>query len=383
MLNKFLVFLGTDYRLTPPQIEHHLPSYLSQKFKIVCFEYPRFKKLFDLILGKNNLIELVNTHLTVFHSFGILPMGRLFTPINWINHNLNFFIFRALLKKSLDDYKIITFTPELGLIIHLPQNPQIIYHILDDYPALSWWKHPLSQIQLNLLEQQLLTKISKIITVSASLSRKYSCYSKKTFIFPTPAEIKKLMKTKAAIPTELDSVKKPVIGFIGTMFDFKIDTDLLTEIVNKFNHISFVFLGKISLKHRKFNALIRHGSNIHYLGFKDDRELGGYIAGFDVCIIPYSTGRYGLAAYPVKIMQYLAFGKPVVTTALPAIKYLADLNLIYWAKNHQEFIKMLNQALHEKKNAAIIEKRIKTALKNDWQPRLKNYLRIIEAKSNR
>jgi len=71
-------------------------------------------------------------------------------------------------------------------------------------------------------------------------------------------------------------------------------------------------------------------------------------------------------------------GKPVVTTALPALKYLRDKNLIYWARNDKEFIKFIQDALLEKKDPKVIKARIEEAKKNSWEKRIKEFISIIE-----
>lgn len=97
-----------------------------------------------------------------------------------------------------------------------------------------------------------------------------------------------------------------------------------------------------------------------------------------MCIIPYVTNDYGQYAYPVKVMEYLSLGKPVVTTAVPSIKYLADKGLIYWSKNDNDFIRNLKSALKEKNQQNLIRKRIVEAKKNDWNIRIKEFVKLVE-----
>src|SRR3989338_11346600 len=174
MKSNILIFLGTNYRQDPPQIEFFLPKYLSQTRKIYCFEYPRFKRLFQLLFRRVTLIEKENSNLIIFHSFAILPYGRTFSVINAINHNMNYVIFNKFFNTDLNQFKVITFTPEISYLKKFLEAQNIIYHILEDYVTLPWWSSNRSQNQFKKLELHLLKKVQKIITVSETLLKKYS-----------------------------------------------------------------------------------------------------------------------------------------------------------------------------------------------------------------
>lgn len=87
---------------------------------------------------------------------------------------------------------------------------------------------------------------------------------------------------------------------------------------------------------------------------------------------------WGHAAYPVKVNQYLAAGKPIVTTALESLRYLHDKKLIYWSKNAREFIQNITQAVSDDMiNTKLVKARIKEGLSNDWSVRIKDFTKIL------
>ena len=201
------------------------------------------------------------------------------------------------------------------------------------------------------------------------------------FLFPTPINLKYLEYKKnkeEVIMKDLVAIPKPMIGFMGTLNDWKINIQLLKKAATKYHLYSFVFVGTINSRSKQLRKLLNSMPNCYHIGYKALNLLPFYISNFDICIIPYKINSYGEYEYPIKIMEYLEFGKSVITTALPSIKYLANKKLIYWAKNDEECIKYIDLALHERRNKKLIQERIDESKKNVWDIKIKEYLHIIE-----
>lgn len=378
----YLIFLGGNYDKQILSTEQYLSIYLSKFTPVICFEYPRFSSLLNVVFKKVSLIEFVSKNLIIYHSFGILPLGRKIFPINFFNHLLNCLLLKFLLKNYLDDTTIISFTPEYSLVNWLLKSKNVIYHILDNYTSLPWWSGIFEKVQFYMLERRMVKIADKIIVVSNTLYGKYKKLNQNSFLFPTPINLKYLeyrKNKKNIILKDIVDLPKPIIGFIGTLNDWKINIHLLKEAVTKYPSYSFVFVGTINSRSKKLRKLLNSMPNCYYLGYKALNLLPFYMSNFNTCIIPYRNNSYGEYAYPIKIMEYLAFGKPAVTTALPSIKYLANKKLIYWAKNEEEFIKYIDSALHEGRNKKLVQERIDESKKNDWNIKIKEYLNIIES----
>lgn len=379
--NNILVFLGTKYNTPISYIEQNLPRYLSNYYKVFCFEYPRFLNLLNILRNKIPLVEYKSNNLIIYHSFGILPLGRTFVIINFINHFINYLLFRILFKKYFLKIRIITFTPEFLFISIFIKNIYTIYHAVDDYSFMPWWSNFFQRMQVNALEKYLLRKVNKIVVVSGTLYKKFAKLHNNVVLFPTPSETDIYLQYKdnpKNIPSDIRNVTKPIIGFIGTIRDYNLDIDLLRKLFRRFSIFSFVFLGVLDNKSKKTGRLIYNTSNCYYLGCKNISQLSSYLAYFDVCIIPYRLNSYGQSAYPVKIMEYLAMGKPVVTSALPSIQYLSDEKLIYWARSDNEFTKYLSKAIREKGDLKLVQKRKEKARENDWNNKIKEVIKLLE-----
>lgn len=378
----FIVLLGSNYRTETgiEGVEQQLPRLLSRYGKVYCFEYPQFKKSLKILNGSFPLFEKIGRNLHIFRSCGLLPYGRSVPYINRLNHVLNYRFFQRVMKTISSPIITIAFTPEVVYLPHLiNRSEKVFYYVTDNYYALPFWSGRGGK-QLSDLESSLLPNLKGIITASYPLVKKYRKLHKNVHLYMTPSSnLKAYAKASRenTIPADLARLPRPIVGFVGSVYDWKIDLPLLVTLLTRYPRYSFVFVGTLQIKNRTRKLLQNYG-NFHFLGFKDIRELPAYIASFDVCMIPYIQNSWGHAAYPVKVNQYLAAGKPIVSTAIESLQYLHDVNLIYWSKNHKEFIGNMGKAVREDmKDKKIVRARIKEGMRNDWSVRIREYMKII------
>jgi glycosyltransferase involved in cell wall biosynthesis len=174
------------------------------------------------------------------------------------------------------------------------------------------------------------------------------------------------------------SYSHPIIGFSGSIYDWKVDINLIINLLKELPNCSFVFTGTVKIKNKLLNRKLFSFLNFHHLGILPINKLQQVMSQFDVCLIPYKINKWSQSAYPVKIMEYLALGKPVVVTNLSSIDYLAKNKIIYRASNELSFINLIKKALNEKFNKNTYKNRIDEAIKNDWKNRIIELINMIE-----
>ncbi len=383
----YLLFLSNPYHDNLAGIEKHLPIYLSKKNNVICFEHPQFLKSYQSLYKKKAVFETISASFTIFHSIGFLPFGRYFSIVNTINYRLNIYLFNYLLvKKKLfeNNYDVITFTPEIVYTIQLLfKYKKIIFYICDNYKGLPYWNSILQRKQYQKIEREILTICDKVIVVSSVLFQKYKNLHHNVNLFPTPSHsdiFYEYSRHKKINPIDIKKISHPIAGFEGNFLDWKINMKFILQLIKTNRLISFVFIGSIQIKNKKLLNELMNLPNVYNLGKKEKlTNLPKYVDQFDVCLIPYCINTWGKSAYPVKIMEYLALGKPVVTTALPSIKNLGERGLIYWSNNNIKFNKNMSRALNEKCSLDLKRRRIAVALKNDWGRRIKQFLKLINA----
>ena len=114
--------------------------------------------------------------------------------------------------------------------------------------------------------------------------------------------------------------------------------------------------------------------NVRYFGKKDYESLAGYVHYFDVCIIPFVVNEVTRATSPVKLFEYMAMEKSVITTKLPeCMKY----DLVNVASDEEEFVSMVRKCWEQRDDVERKERLRQCAWENDWSAKageLKTYL---------
>ena len=90
--------------------------------------------------------------------------------------------------------------------------------------------------------------------------------------------------------------------------------------------------------------------NIHYPGSKNYNELPGYISGWDIALIPFAINESTKFISPTKTPEYLAAGKPVISTAIEDVVHpYGDEHLVHIIHSAEEFIKAATEELNNSK----------------------------------
>lgn len=107
---------------------------------------------------------------------------------------------------------------------------------------------------------------------------------------------------------------RPVIGYHGAVATW-FDLGLLAGLVALLPDFEFVVVGPIEAG---LSDRLPAAPNLSWLGSRSSDEIDRYVRGFDVGIIPFVVDEMTEAVTPLKLFEYLASGKPVVSTRLPA-----------------------------------------------------------------
>lgn len=162
-------------------------------------------------------------------------------------------------------------------------------------------------------------------------------------------------------PFGIGELKKPIVGFFGALND-RLDGALLERLAAESNG-SLVLVGP---RYRTAPPL-PSGPNVSMPGPCPYERLPDVLAAFDVAIVPYRTDGDTRYVNPVKILEYFAGGKPVVSTALPDVKWLYGEAAIT-ADDAGEFVSAIRNALEDseaKRNR--IEAGIALARARSWE----------------
>ncbi len=139
-------------------------------------------------------------------------------------------------------------------------------------------------------------------------------------------------------PEDMKGIARPRIGFVGGVDAHTFDPSLFVEVAKRMPEARFVVVGACSLP-RGWCEL----TNVHLLGQKPYDEVAGYMAACDALIMPWNESPWIRACNPVKLKEYLAVGRPVVTTGFDELAHYRGL--VHEARGSEEFASAIGAAL--------------------------------------
>lgn len=153
------------------------------------------------------------------------------------------------------------------------------------------------------------------------------------------------------LPSDMAAIPRPIVGYAGKMQEM-FDVSLMKYVISENPGTSFVFIGQ-KLDSKWVKPLWQY-PNVYYLGDKPYTLLPQYLSAFDVCIIPYSLERQH-GGDPIKFYEYLAMGKPVVTTDIGNVGEFKDYPQVFIAQDTQEFLGGLRFFLKKSQQGKYVE----------------------------
>jgi len=161
-------------------------------------------------------------------------------------------------------------------------------------------------------------KADLMVVTSPTLHDKYINKTKKCVLVPNGFDENLFDGAPKPVPSDLKGIKRPIAGFVGVLFSF-LDYELLYETAKGLSDISFVFVGPTEKSGREGVEKLKTLSNTHFLGRKAKKDIPGYVTNFDICLNPFKVDNVSKAVSPLKIYEYLACGKPVVSTPMEGL----------------------------------------------------------------
>ena len=140
-------------------------------------------------------------------------------------------------------------------------------------------------------------------------------------------------------PEDMRAIPRPRIGFVGGVDSHTFNAELFCEVVKELPEYSFVIVGAISLQDGWCRA-----PNLWLLGKKPYNLIADYMAACDVLIMPWNDNEWIRSCNPVKLKEYLATGRPVVSTPFPELEYYQNQVAV---ATPSEFVKLLRRVVVE------------------------------------
>jgi len=215
--------------------------------------------------------------------------------------------------------------------------------------------------------KSILPKCTWIFSTSPIFNEIYRSYAKQEIEFlPNGVDYNEF--SVSAPKKYFGNHTRKTVGFVGNLFKPETaDFDLLEYVISCYPQVDFILIGATDKEKLKYiNKITDQYDNCYYLGKRKYTEIPGYMSSFDV-LISFKKADFSTHGNDsMKIYQYLATGKPIVSTPVPPADRFADL--IYIASDKFQFAQYLKQALEEN-DLEMRRKRAKAAFENSWAKR--------------
>lgn len=327
---------------------------------------------------KQARVTQATSHLYVYHNPGFLPIsGR------WPLDRMSWSLYKGLLKRTMRelgfDRPIIWVSrPEMGDLMSGFDEALTIYHVVDEY--LSYHRDDVeARKRHQVMERQILAKADVVIVVSESLLKAKRPFNEHTYLVPNGVDYQayaQVLEGHEPPPPDIAQLRRPVIGYSGSI-KTRLDLGLLHHVAAVHPEWSIALVGQVGERGCEVDlARLRGMKNVHFLGRKEIGQVARYVQAFDVCLIPYRVDERAQNASPLKLYDYLALGKPVVSTGFAVATQFGDVVRI--ADDRAAFTQQIEEALCEEDQDLAVQRR-RIAAQNTWENRVDELSRIIES----
>lgn len=276
-------------------------------------------------------------------------------------------------KENGDDFLFWYYTP-MALSFTEQLNPALtVYDCMDE---LSLFKN--APAELKDLEKRLMAKSDVVFTGGNSLYEAKKHQHANIYSFPSSIDKKHFVKARTnkvqpADQTNVDGVK---LGFYGVI-DERFDIELIRAIADARPTWNFMLIGPVLKINR---AHLPQNKNIHYLGQKTYDQLPAYLSGWDIALIPFMLNDSTKFISPTKTPEYLAAGKPVVSTAIrDVVNPYANQKLVHIGSTAEDFINAIELELSTQNKKQWLVKVDTFLSSNSWDNTCESMLTCIQS----
>jgi UDP-galactopyranose mutase len=246
-----------------------------------------------------------------------------------------------------------------------------VYDCMDELSAFKF-AHPL----LKQMEKELLNKADVVFCGGNNLYNAKKTHHRNIYPFPSSIDKKHFGAARhiKQEPADQAAIPSPKFGFYGVI-DERFDIELVREVAEKRPDWHFVLIGPVV---KIDPATLPRRGNIHYLGSKKYSELPAYLSGWDISMISFALNESTQYISPTKTPEYLAGGKPVISTAIKdVVNSYGKHGLVHIINNADEFIETAAKELQVTDKQAWLQEVDRHLANDSWEITVYNMRKLI------
>ena len=251
-------------------------------------------------------------------------------------------LLRTFLREhSISDYLLWYYTPMAMAFTRHLRPRAVVYDCMDELSAFAG-----APASMREREQELLKRADVVFTGGQTLFESKRHSHANVFAFPSSVDVDHFARARVSQPDPDDQkqIPHPRLGFFGVV-DERMDLELLRQVAAARPDWHLVIVGPVV---KIDPSCLPGGANLHYLGAKQYDELPSYLAGWDVALLPFARNDATRYISPTKTPEYLAAGKPVVSTSIrDVVRPYGVTGLARIADDPADFVAAIEAALAE------------------------------------
>lgn len=316
--------------------------------------------------------EKPQENITVYSLPPVLPLFYKSRAVNKLNQlRIASYIRKKMKLHGFEDPILWVYSPvTVDAVDHLPHRC-LVYDCVDRHSAYGGMMDP---ALVDAMEEELAAKCDTVFATAKPLADRLKRCNEKTYFIPNGANYERFSEAgkPQPLPEDMADIPHPIFGFVGALQQC-IEYGYLLSAAKEHPDWHFVLIGKE--KPGVELSELRARKNVHFLGLKPNEQLPQYIAHFDACLNLFAESDLSRDVSPLKFYEYLATGKPIVSTPQPD-QILEFEPLIQIARSEKEFslkcAESLLDALPERNAARNIAGR-----QSSWDSRVSQMCKLL------
>ncbi|MBI4471558.1 MAG: glycosyltransferase [Acidobacteria bacterium] len=305
----------------------------------------------------------------------LLPMFQMFHSVNSVNQGLIAKVLRSWIRRLGFKRPVLwIYTPFSAKLIDGIEHTASIYECVDEFRASRGF---VRSSVVGELEDELLRKVQLTVVTQENLLPHRASICPNTVCIPNGADVRQFKEAALghlAVPREMAAIPRPILGLVGHIH-YWIDLKLIRFLAERKPEWSFVLIGPANPLAR--TREIRHLPNVRLLGRKPQTEIPAHVQAMDCCLNPYVSGMLSEHVSPLKLYEYLAAGKPVVSTDMPEARKFAEHVRV--ADSHASFLSQCETALAcLPELESVIRQRLNLVAEHSWENRFERLNRVLD-----
>ena len=296
-----------------------------------------------------------------------LPKGKLYDFMQKLNHAILLRSVRNRIGKQAINLFINAFDFYFPYFHRMlgTQVSKVAYYSLDPIVKKRSKKHGVDH------EQKLVNDADYVFCSAKSLCDQWRSTHSNVHYLPNAVNFNSLQRQFLHPPRTISMIKGIKVGLFGNI-DRRVDIELLKTTFKGHSDLSLIISGPID---RKSESLLQL-PNVHYYGIYKHQNLRSLVESVDVCLIPYRVTPDMQKIYPLKLMEYFTFGKPVVMTPFNT-EQVNQLNELIYVVNSPADMYEAIVAADRDHSAHLSNERKRIAERNNWESRTRQLFDIV------